>query len=199
VINNPQVIYRLLQIIAGMPGMYLDYKNLGNDLKIDQRTVANYVSYLDYSLLITRLYNFSRNRLTSEKKMKRIYLSNTGFLTAFRSGELDYSLTLENHFANILKAKFFYRSPQKEEVDLIIDNQGKLIPVEIKIREKIKIKDLKPLIKFMKRFKCESAVVISKDDERIEKINELKVTILPYWRYWSIISEIKGAATIEDG
>ena len=73
-----------------------------------------------------------------------------------------------------------------------------LIPVEIKIREKIKIKDLKPLIKFMKRFKCEAAVVISKDDERIDKIDELKVTILPYWRYWSIISEIKGAAAIED-
>ena len=176
-----------------------DYKNLGNDLKIDQRTVANYVSYLDYSLLVTRLYNFSRNRLTSEKKLKRVYLSNTGFLTAFRSSELDYSSILENHFAHILKARFFYRSPQKEEVDLVIDSKGKLIPVEIKIREKIKIKDLKPLIKFMKRFKCKSAVVISKDDERIEKIDELKVTILPYWRYWSIISEIKGAAAIEDG
>jgi predicted AAA+ superfamily ATPase len=199
VINNPQVIYRLLQIIAGMPGMYLDYKNLGNDLKLDQRTVANYVSYLDYSLLITRLYNFSRNKLTSEKKLKRIYLSNTGFLTAFRSGELDYPSTLENHFAHILKARFFYRSPQKEEVDLIIDSKEKLIPVEIKIREKIKIKDLKPLIKFMKRFKCETAVVISKDDERIEKIDGLKVIILPYWRYWSIISEIKGAAALEDG
>ena len=58
---------------------------------------------------------------------------------------------------------------------------------------------LKPLIKFMKRFKCEAAVVISKDDERIEKIDELEVTILPYWRYWSIISEIKGTIAIEDG
>jgi hypothetical protein len=56
------------------------------------------------------------------------------------------------------------------------------------------MKDLKPLTKFMKRFKSEEAFVISKNEDRIEKTENLKVTILPYWRYWSIVSEIKGAA-----
>ena len=54
-------------------------------------------------------------------------------------------------------------------------------------------KDLKPLIRFMKRFKCGQAVVISSDIERIERIEGLKLTILPYWRHWSIINEIKFA------
>ncbi len=67
-----------------------------------------------------------------------------------------------------------------------------VLPVEVKIRQKIKTKDLKPLIRFMKRFKCGQAVVISSSIERIEKIEGLKVTILPYWRHWSIINEIKG-------
>jgi hypothetical protein len=54
-------------------------------------------------------------------------------------------------------------------------------------------KDLKPLIRFMKRFKCGQALVISKDINRIEKIEGLKLTILPYWRHWSIINEIEVA------
>jgi len=192
-INRPQLLFRLLQIIASIPGMYLDYRNLGNDLRVDQRTISSYVSYLGYSLLVTKLYNFSSNRLTSEKKLKRIYLSNAGFVSALRPGEPDYHPLLEGYFANLLKAQFFYRSPQKEEVDLVIESEHKLLPVEIKITEKIRMKDLKPLTKFMKRFKCEQAVVISKNEDRIEKTENLKVTILPYWRYWSITSEIKGA------
>ncbi|NVM23093.1 MAG: ATP-binding protein [Desulfobacterales bacterium] len=192
-INRPDLLFRLLQIIASIPGMYLDYRNLGNDLRVDQRTISNYVSYLGYSLLVTKLYNFSSNRLTSEKKLKRIYLSNAGFVSALRPGEPDYHPLIEGYFANLLKAQFFYRSPRKEEVDLVIESQHKVLPVEIKIREKIRMKDLKPLTKFMKRFKSEQAVVISKNEDRIEKIENLKVTILPYWRYWSIVSEIKGA------
>lgn len=189
-INRPQILFRLLQIIANMPGMYLDYRNLGNDLKVDQRTISSYISYLGYSLLTTKLYNFSTNLLTSEKKLKRIYLSNTGFISALRPGEPDYYQLLEGYFANLLRARFFYRSPQKDEVDLILDNQEKVMPVEIKIRGKIKTKDLKPLFRFMGRFKCDHAMVISKDLERLEKAGDLKVTILPYWRYWSIINEI---------
>ena len=192
-INRPELLFRLLQIIASIPGMYLDYRNLGNDLRVDQRTISNYISYLGYSLLVTKLYNFSSNRLTSEKKLKRIYLSNAGFVSALRPGEPDYHPLLEGYFANLLKAQFFYRSPQKEEVDLVIESQHKALPVEIKIREKIRMKDLKPLTRFMKRFKSEQAVVISKNEDRIEKTENLKVTILPYWRYWSIVSEIKGA------
>ncbi|MBW1714332.1 MAG: ATP-binding protein [Deltaproteobacteria bacterium] len=191
-INRPQLLFRLLQIVADIPGIYLDYRNLGNDLKVDQRTISNYISYLDYSLLITKLYNFSKNRLTSEKKLKRIYLSNAGFMLALRPGESEYRYLLEGYFANLFKAQFFYRSPQKEEVDLILESQRMVLPVEIKIRQKIKMKDLKPLIRFMKRFRCKQALIISKDIDRIEKIEDLKLTILPYWRYWSIVNEIKG-------
>lgn len=62
-VKSPQLFFRLLHIAADIPGMYLDYKNPGNDLKVDQRTIADYISYLDYSLLVTKLYNFSGNRL----------------------------------------------------------------------------------------------------------------------------------------
>jgi len=193
-INRPQLLFRLLEITAYMPGMYLDYSSLGDDLKVDQRTISNYVSYLDYSLLITKLYNFSSNRLTSEKKLKRVYLSNTGFTSALRSDKPDYHSLLEGYFANLFRARFFYRSPQKEEVDLVIDDYRRILPVEIKIRENVKMRDLKPLMRFAERFKCRQCLVISRDDERVEKVGDLNLTILPFWRHWSILNEVIGAA-----
>jgi len=86
---------------SDMPGIYLDYRSLSNDLKVDQRTILNYISYLDYSLLITKFYNFSKSRFTSEKKLKRIYLSNAGFILTLRLCEPEYRYLLEGYFANL--------------------------------------------------------------------------------------------------
>ncbi len=189
-LNRPQLLFRLLTIIAAHPGMYLDYKNLGNDVKVDQRTIAAYISYLEYSLLINKLYNYSGNMLTSEKKIKRIYLANISFVTALRTGTTDYSVLLENFYAGLFKARFFYRSPQKQEVDIITVKHDRLLPVEIKIKEKLRTKDVASVTKFMKHFQCERALVITMNDERVETADGRTITMLPYWRYWSILNEI---------
>jgi predicted AAA+ superfamily ATPase len=71
-------------------------------------------------------------------------------------------------------------------VDFILCDRKKAVPVEVKIREKIRKKDLRSLKKFMQRFNCRQAVLISKKDERTEKENNREIVILPYWKYWSI-------------
>lgn len=187
-INRPNLLFRLLNIITRQPGMYLDYKNLGNDLKVDQRTISNYISYLEYSLLINKLYNYSSNQLTSEKKLKRVYPSNTAFINSLSDSSVGQDILLETFYSGLLKARFFFRSPRKEEVDIILDNQHAVLPVEIKIRKKVRASDLKPIFKFMERYNCKKALVISKQDERIEKKDNRQVFILPYWKYWSILN-----------
>lgn len=79
--------------------MILDYKNPGNDLGYDQRTVSDYVSFLEHALLVSKLYNYSPKRLTSEKKMRKVYLSNTVFTSAL-AGEGDFTALAEQYFAN---------------------------------------------------------------------------------------------------
>jgi predicted AAA+ superfamily ATPase len=186
-ITRPALLMVLLEIIADTPGLYLEYKNIGNDLKVDQRTVANYISYLSHSLLVSKLYNYSANRLTSEKKLKRIYLSNTCFLSVLSSEKKpELGVLLETFFANWLNARFFFRSPQKDEVDFILYDRKNVLPVEVKIRERLSKKDLRPMKKFMTRFKCRQALLIAKNDDRIEREENREILILPYWKYWSI-------------
>jgi predicted AAA+ superfamily ATPase len=119
--------------------------------------------------------------------MKRIYLSNTCFLSVLSSEKKsEIGGLFETFFANWLKARFFYRSPQKDEVGFILYDRKNVLPVEVKIRERLSKKDLRPMKKFMTRFKCRQALLIAKNDDRIEKEENREIRILPYWKYWSI-------------
>ena len=186
----PELLMRIVNIAASMPGFYLDYKNLGNDLKIDHRTVASYISYLEYALFLQKLYNYSPNLLTSEKKVKKLYLSNTAFTSALNP-QVGLPSLLEQFFVNCLGARFFLRTPQRDEIDLIHVESGRTIPVEVKIREKIGKNDLKPIFRFLKRHNLKKAIIITLDTERDFQENGRTIDAIPYWRYWSIRSGLR--------
>ncbi|MGM0365375.1 MAG: ATP-binding protein [Actinomycetota bacterium] len=188
-INSPELLLRLLKIIANNPGMLLDYKNMANDLKIDNRTLSNYISYLEYAMLVRKLYNYSPNLLTSEKKLKKIYLSNIAFSISLNYN-VDLSLLLEQYFVNFLKPRFFYRDPQKDEVDIILELDNEQVPIEVKIRNKINHKTLKPVVKFLKKFGLRKGYMISKDSEKVFQIGRCEVEVYPYWKYWTIKKNI---------
>jgi len=189
-LSMPEIMLKLLSIAALWPGLYLDYNSLSCDLKVDKRTISNYVSYLEYALLVQKLYNYSRNLLTSEKKIKRLYLSNTAFSYALNPG-VDLSMVLEQFFVNFLEAKFFFRGPRKEEIDIIHISDDKVLPVEVKIREKFKKKDMKPIFRFMKKNRAKKGLIITKDLEASYEENNLKLLAIPYWKYWTICRCLK--------
>ncbi len=184
-LDLPELLLKLLTITASRPGFYLDYKNLSNDLNVDQRTIANYISYLEYALFLQKLYNYSRNLLTSEKKVKKLYPSNTAF-TLVLNPQADLSSVLEQFFVNNLNARFFLKTPQKEEIDIIHTQDRNVLPVEIKIKEKISKDDVKTLLKFMERNNLQRALLITLDTETKFQKEKLIVEAIPYWRYWSI-------------
>ena len=184
-LDLPDLLEKLLMITASRPGFYLDYKNLGNDLKIDQRTISNYISYLEYALLIQKLYNYSKNLLTSEKKVKRLYLGNTAFTLALNP-QVEFSLLIEQFFINSFEARFFVRTPQKEEIDMILIGEKKILPVEIKIKERVGKEDVKKIFSFLERNSLARALLITLDTDTKFKKGGLSVNAVPYWRYWSI-------------
>jgi len=188
-INSPDLLYQLMRICAETPGFYLDYKNIGNDLNYDWRTIANYVSYLEYALLVKKLYNYSPNFLTSEKKLKRIYPASTAF-TITLSNEYHLSIIMEQFYSSCLKAKFFWKTPQKDEIDLILSRDKEVFPVEVKIRNEIKERDTKPIFKFLKKYKFRKGYIISRQTEKNILRAGFEVKIIPYWKYWTLQKEL---------
>jgi hypothetical protein len=184
-LDLPELLLKLLTIATARPGFYLDYKNLSNDLNVDQRTIANYISYLEYALFLQKLYNYSRNFLTSEKKVKKLYPSNTAFTLAMNP-EAGLASVLEQFFVNNLNARFFLKTPQKEEIDIIHTQDKSVLPIEIKIKQKISRDDVKTLFKFLDRNKLQRALLITRDIETKFQKEKLFVDAVPYWKYWSI-------------
>jgi uncharacterized protein len=189
-LDLPELLMKLLFITASQPGFYLDYKNLSNDLNVDQRTIANYISYLEYALFLQKLYNYSRNLLTSEKKVKRLYPSNTAFTLAMNP-QTELPSVLEQYFVNSLDAKFFLKTPQKEEIDIIYASEKTLLPIEIKIKTKIERNDIKTLFKFLEKNKLDKALLITLDTQTKFEKDSLLVEAIPYWRYWSIRDRVR--------
>jgi uncharacterized protein len=188
-LDRPELLFTLINIAAAKPGLFLDVKNLSNDLKIDQRTLSNYVNYLEYALFLQKLYNYSPNLFTSEKKMKRLYVSNTAFTLALNP-QADFSLLLEQFFVNAFGARFFLRTPQKEEIDIIKIREIGVLPVEIKIQDQITNRDAKFLFKFMERYNLDRALLITQDTDTIFRKGNCIVDVLPYWKYWSILKKL---------
>jgi hypothetical protein len=188
-IDSPELLFKILEIAAARPGLYLDYKSLANDLSVDQRTIANYVACLESALLCRKLYNFSRNLLTSEKKIKRMYLSNTAFTSVLSPGT-DFSLMIEQHFINRLDGRFFWRNAQKEEVDLVCQAGTAILPIEMKMREKIEKNDLKALFKFMGKYEQDTGILVTLNTESLYEKENKKIIAIPYWQHWTLEREI---------
>jgi len=186
-IENEELLMRILKIIASNPGMLSDYGSLSKELGISRVTLSNYFFYLNESFLIKKLYNFSRNMLTSEKKMKKFYLTTTSFFP-FLNNKIDESKLIENLIVAFVDAKFFWRTPQKYEIDVILKEKSKIIPIEVKYKEYISKKDTKNLLRFCEKFNVEEAVIItqSKSNEEIFKLksgNRVKIKFIPAWKF----------------
>ncbi|MDD1745396.1 MAG: ATP-binding protein, partial [Candidatus Methanoperedens sp.] len=129
-IEYEDALKQILKIVASNPGIMTDYSVLATDLGISRKTLSKYIFYLERGFLIQKCYNFSRNRLTSEKKMKKLYLSSTTLLFHLCESP-DQGRVVENLVINSSSARFFWRRGVSE-VDCVLVNDGSIIPLEVK-------------------------------------------------------------------
>ncbi|MEA1924970.1 MAG: DUF4143 domain-containing protein [Candidatus Altiarchaeota archaeon] len=182
-IRHEELLLRLLKITASNPGMLSDYRSLSNEIGINRVTISKYFFYLEESFLIKKLYNFSKNMLTSEKKMKKFYLTTTS-LFPFLNNEIDEAKLIENLVAVSVNARFFWRTPQKYEVDIVLEREGKIIPAEVKYKTNIRTGDLKNLLRFCKQFNLREAVMITRDRSGEDELEEgIRIKFIPAWEF----------------
>jgi predicted AAA+ superfamily ATPase len=158
-VDNPEILYAIIKVIAGHPGLYLHYENLGNDLKISAKTVSKYISILEQAFIVKILYNYSANQLTSEKKMKRIYLSSSSFCTALQD-LYKPGMLVENTLLSLKPYQFFWRDAYNHEVDFIEITNKRVIPTEVKYKTRIRKSDYNNLYLFCKKFESSKAIML---------------------------------------
>jgi len=177
-IEEPELLVKILSVVSANPGTLIDYGGLANDLGRNRKTISNYVFYLEKAFLIKKLYNYSRNLLTSEKKLKRAYPSSTAFAFLFDAAE---GRIAENAVLMNEDFRFFSRKGSME-VDFIKADKDTL-PIEVKYAKKVRERDIKGLIRFIGKHKLKQGLVITDSYEAEEKLRGKRIRFVPLWKW----------------
>jgi len=178
-IENPEIILKILKIIAQQPGLLIDYQSFSREIGVSNKTLSNYFYYLEEAFLIKKLYNFSLNLVTSEKKLKRFYLATPSFSWAMVDF-IEFGKLVENFVASIKNYKFFWRDSYGHEVDFVNFEKEFIVPIEVKYKERVLLKEMKNLILFCRKFKLSEAKILMKIFEKQkESFNNLIIEKIP--------------------
>jgi predicted AAA+ superfamily ATPase len=177
-IRDTSCLESLLNILMEEPGQLVELSELAGELKVSRQTLSSYLSYLEQSFLVRKLYNYSTGRRKVERKLKRYYPTIISVDLLFREDDLSKSRVFEWAVISQMGAEFFWRDPYKNEVDAVLTNR-KAVPVEIK-HGKI---DLTGLKAFMRRFNVRRGYVVSPDKEATQKVNGGSVRVVPAYKY----------------
>lgn len=178
-IRDVSLLEALLNIFMDEPGQLVELSSLAKELGVSRQTVSNYLTYLEESFLLKKLYNFSRNRRTSERKLKKYYPAIISVDLLFREDDLSRSKAFEWLIINQLKTDFFWRDPYKNEVDAVLVAGGKPTPVEIKYGKL----DFDGVLAFMKRFGVGQGCIVSPDREELQKIDGKTISVIPAFKF----------------
>lgn len=183
-VRDPFLLENLAKFLAKHSTQRFSYLKMANYLDADKETLKLYLYYLTSSGICTLSNFFTKSGKVSEKKEKKIYFTDNGLKNAFLMEE-NLGFLAENLFFNHLKSQsqsffsslFYWSNQKKEELDIVLKKENKIIPFEIKFKDDIKKGELKGLCDFMKKFKIKKGFVITKDLFRKEK----EILYLPLW------------------
>ncbi|MBP5672920.1 MAG: ATP-binding protein [Victivallales bacterium] len=149
-IRNADKIHRLLGLLAFQVGKEVSLSELGTGLGLNRLTVERYVDLLEKSFVIFRLPGFSRNLRSEITKTNRYYFHDNGIMNAIinnfnpidkRSG-VDVGALWENfiiterrkkqEYKRLLTNNYFWRTYERQEIDLVEERDGDLFGYEIK-------------------------------------------------------------------
>jgi len=149
-VKEPEVIRKLLTLVAYQTGSLVSVQELANALRISRSTVEKYLRLLEEMFIIFRLPAWSTNPRKEISKSSKIFFWDTGVRNALVGDftpverRADIGSLWENwvvaEFAkhNMInggfRKLFYWRSRSGSEVDLLVKNDERLSAFEIKWR-----------------------------------------------------------------
>jgi uncharacterized protein len=163
-LNKPgdeSAFLRFMQICAARSSQMLVVSDLARDADLPVNTAKRWLSLLESSGLIWLLKPWQSNLSPRLVKAPKLYFLDSGlaaWLTGWNSPETllngafagpifeswTVSELLKSYWHNGRQAPFYYyRNKDKREIDLLIHQDGKLYPVEIKMSASPKVADIR--------------------------------------------------------
>lgn len=159
-----------MQCLAARTGELVNAESIARDVGVSSKTIQEWTSILESSGIIRMIHPYSRNINSRAVKTPKVYFMDTGmvcYLVGWTSAQVAMNGAMSGALfetfvvSEIIKSYYnaghdtqkiyFYRDKDKKEIDLLIEKDNVLYPVEIK-------KSSRPDISMAKNFSVLSKV-----------------------------------------
>ncbi len=182
---------RLMQAACLRLGQVLNQTELGRDVALPQPTVHRWLNLLETSYLLVRLPAYAVNRTKRLIKAPKLYWGDTG-IALHLAGTEPQGCHLENlvvqdllawRDARVARAELgYWRTSLGEEVDVVIEAGGKLLPIEIKATASPRMADCAHLRSFRAEYGSQArAGLLLHTGTSLEWLTA-DVLAAPWWR-----------------
>ncbi len=192
-VRRKEVLSSILEYCSKETSNLIDITRLSNTLATNYLTVRSYVFYLKNSFVLDLVYNYSSGIARQLRKNKKIHIAHpsiTMTMSGYNSNILNVSEVMGKfvetavfqHSKLLSEKVYFWRTPQKEEVDLVL-GFNPLLPIEVKYQSQITPSDTKGLLKFMDLYKLKKGIVVTKDLFEQKQIDGKEILFVPAWLF----------------
>ncbi|MBN2167771.1 MAG: ATP-binding protein, partial [Actinobacteria bacterium] len=175
VIENVLGFRDLIKLAALRTGQILNIASIARDAKLEAKTAARYLGWMEATYVICRLQPYLRSKASRIKKSPKIYFSDSGFACHLAGcsdlvddplrGSLYENYVYQNIASIVVNSIpagqiFYWQTQAGKEVDLIIERGRDLIAIEVKSAESWGGRDLAGLNEFLSVTpNCKAAVL----------------------------------------
>ena len=149
-VSDLGTFHQFLEICAGRIGQLVNLTEIGSQIGVSYNTISKWLSVLQTSFIVHQLRPYHRNYDKRIVKTPKLYFYDTGLACTllgirtiedlnrhFAKGALFENFIInevfKNHLNRNISAKaYFWNAKGANEVDLLLEKAGELLPIEIK-------------------------------------------------------------------
>lgn len=194
-IGNLSFFEKFVRLCAGRTGQMLNMSSLAVEIGVDVKTIGSWLSVLETSFVVFRLQPYHRSFNKRIVKMPKLYFYDTGLALAllgveditqvqmhpFKGAIFENLVILEILKQRLNAGKqpnlYFWRNNTGNELDLLIEDKGKITPVEIKSGQTITPDYLKGILYWNKISASQGGYVVYGGDAMQNRSNG--ITVIP--------------------
>jgi hypothetical protein len=179
-------------------GSVFEQVNVGREIALSRLTLDKYLEYLKDSYIFEILYKYHKSPIKRGRILKKVYTPCINFTCAlnyYKESHIDevpqaFGKIIENVVYNTLNQKYkgsqmaealsFWRQGEKE-IDFLLNQNGKQLPIEVKFSNNINPKDIAPTTDFMKKKMIKYGIIVTRSELNKKEINGQVLYYIPYY------------------
>lgn len=193
-ITNLIVFERFVQLLAGRTAQELNCSALSVETGVDVKTIQSWIGILESSFIIHLLKPHYKNFNKTIVKRPKIYFYDTALVCSLLGiktaeqlsthparGAIFETMVLSEFVKNRTNKGlplnlYYWRDKTGHEIDVIVDDAGKLLPIEIKSGKTINNEFFKNLIFWIKLSRAKKAVLLYAGTQTQKRSDGIEVT-----------------------